>query len=73
MIEDTDFRVYYAPFAGDVKALVSLGEDGFYSIYVNSNLPYETQKEAVMHEIAHINHDDFYNGKSIYEVEREAQ
>ena len=71
MITESDFHVYFAPFAGDVKALVSLGEDSYYSIYVNSNLPFEVQKEAVKHELRHILRGDFYNDLSIQEVESE--
>lgn len=69
MITESDFHVYLAPFAGDVKALVALGEDNYYSIYVNSNLPFEVQKEAVKHEIRHILRGDFSNDLSIQEVE----
>ncbi len=69
MLDESDFHVYFAPFAGDIKALVTLGEDSFYSIYVNSNLPFEAQREAVEHEIQHILNNDFYNDLSIHEIE----
>ncbi len=69
MIDDSNFHVYLVPFPGDVKALVSLGADDFYSIFVNSNLSYESQIKAVKHEIRHILRDDFYNELPIKEIE----
>lgn len=71
MLDESDFCVYFAPFAGDIKALVTIGEDNFYSIYVNSNLPFEVQKEAVRHELRHILRNDFFNDSSIHEVEED--
>lgn len=46
-----------------------LGEDGFYSIYINSSLPVEMQRKAYDHELRHIKRDDFRNGKPIREIE----
>ena len=69
MITDGDFCVRFAPFPGDIRALVTIGEDNYYSIYVNSNLPFEEQKKAVKHELRHIARNDFNNSLSIHEVE----
>lgn len=69
MLDESDYKVYQAPFPSTIKALVTMGEDSFYSIYVNSNLPFEVQKEAILHELNHILRDDFYNGDSIRKVE----
>lgn len=69
MLTDGDYHIYFAPFAGSIKALVTLGEDNYYSIYVNSNLPHEVQREAIKHELRHIMRDDFFNSNSIQEVE----
>lgn len=71
MITDGDFCIRFIPFPGKVKALVTLDENNFYSIYVNSNLPYEIQKEAVKHELRHILRNDFNNDLSIHEIESE--
>jgi len=71
MLSESDYHIYLMPFPGSVKALVTLGEDNFYSIYVNSNLPFETQKEAVKHELRHILRGDFQNNLSIQEIESE--
>ncbi len=72
MIDDSCFAVYPVPFDGHIKALVTLGEDDFYSIYVNCHLSPEAQKKAVDHELRHIMHDDFRNCESIYDVEQNA-
>lgn len=52
-----------------VKAMVSMGEDGFYNVYVNSRLSIEEQYKAAEHELRHIARDDFYNGKDIRSIE----
>ena len=70
MIDDSNYKIYSIPFPSTVKALVAMDENSFYSIYVNSNLSVEAQKEAVMHELRHIERDDFYNGESIWDIEK---
>ena len=52
-----------------IKAMVSMGEDGFYNVYVNSRLSQEEQFRAAAHELAHIARDDFYSSKDIRAVE----
>ena len=52
-----------------VKALVSMGEDGFYNVYVNSRLSAEEQYKAAAHELRHIARDDFYNAQDIRSIE----
>ena len=50
-------------------AMVSVDEDGFASIYLNSRLNYEKQRACLKHELKHLSNDDIYNDKSIREVE----
>lgn len=71
MTED-DYKVYPIPLAGNIKAAVMMGDDDFFSIYVNANLPFEVQREAVKHEMRHIRRNDFLNDLSIREVESES-
>lgn len=69
MISESDCRVYEIALPGTVKAFVHMGEDSFYSIYVNSLLSPEERKKAIRHELRHIARDDFSNGKTIREAE----
>ena len=52
-----------------VGALVSVDDDGFASIYLNSRLTVEKQKKCLRHELRHLADDDVYNSKGIIEVE----
>ena len=59
------------PLPYSVKGMVTPNaEDDSFSIYINALLPDEQKKKALDHEIKHIENDDFYNGKSIEEIER---
>lgn len=55
----------------EVKGIVTPNaEDDSFSIYINSRLSDDQKRKALKHEIDHIENDDFYNGKTIEEVER---
>lgn len=57
-------------FPFEVKAIVTPNaEDDTFSIYLNSRLSDDQKRKALEHEIDHIKNDDFYNDKSIEEVE----
>lgn len=71
ILTEGDFHVYSIPFTGDIRGATVVGEDNFYSIYLNSNLPQEVQKKTLEHEIRHIINNDFFNGKSIDDIECE--
>jgi hypothetical protein len=57
------------PFPGDIQAAVRIDADGYASIYINEQLSPQAKKAAFLHEIRHLQNDDMYNDKSIYEVE----
>ena len=42
-----------------VKAVSTENADGGYTIFVNQNLTYEIQYQAIKHELWHIAQDDF--------------
>lgn len=55
----------------EVKGIVTPNaEDDSFSIYINSRLSDDQKRKALKHEIDHIENDDFYNDKTIEEVER---
>lgn len=42
-----------------VKALTSLDSEGDYNILINNKMNFEMQREAYLHELAHVLHKDF--------------
>lgn len=44
-----------------VRALTHKNDDGSYTIIINKNISTERQKEAVLHELTHIEGNDFTN------------
>ena len=65
MLTDGDYHVYMIPFPGDIKAAVRIDSEGYASIYINEYLSPEAKKKAFLHEIRHIERDDFYNSLPI--------
>lgn len=70
MLTDGDYHVYMIPFPGDIKAAVRIDAEGYASIYINDCLSPEAKKRAFLHEIRHIERDDFYNSLPISIIER---
>lgn len=52
-----------------IKSFVRHNEDGSTTIILNSKLNRETQVKCMMHEIEHIENDDFYSKYSSDEIE----
>jgi Zn-dependent peptidase ImmA (M78 family) len=70
MIELLDnYRVYLVKLPATVRGAVRIDNDGFASIYINEQLSPQAKKATFLHEIRHLQNDDMYNDKSIYEVE----
>lgn len=53
-----------------VRGLVSEDETGWPNVYINARLSREMQREALRHELDHIEHDDLRSTRPITEVER---
>ena len=64
-----DYRVYLVKLPGTVHGAIRIDNDGFASIYINEQLSPQAKRAAFLHEIRHLQNDDMYNDKSIYEVE----
>ncbi|MDR0380678.1 MAG: hypothetical protein LBH86_01600 [Oscillospiraceae bacterium] len=43
-----------------IKGVTSPSEDGAFNVYINARWPYETQRDALQHELNHIRRDDFH-------------
>ena len=56
-----DYIVRYISLPCTVKGVTVMDKDGFYNIYINSQLSFEEQKKAIRHELQHIDREDFYN------------
>lgn len=70
-ISKDSFHVYIVRFpTSHVRGCVRLDNDGFASIYINAALSYAEQKKVFLHELTHLVRNDFYNGRSIEDVER---
>lgn len=70
LIEGSDYHVRVVPFpVYNVGGMVTPNDDGSFSVYINANLSQQRQKEALKHELEHIEDDDFYNGKPIEGIE----
>lgn len=69
MLKD-GYRVYLVKLPATVHGAVRLDADGFASIYINQDLSPQAKKAAFRHELRHIERDDFYNGKSIEQIEK---
>lgn len=52
-----------------IGAMVAIDEEGYASIYINSRHPVEKQRHNLLHELKHLERDDVYNDKSVYEIE----
>lgn len=68
-LTDDEYRVYLMPFPGDIMGAVRIDNEGFPSIYINDALSPAAKKQAFLHELRHIQRDDFYNNLPIEEVE----
>jgi len=68
-----EYRVRLVDLPPRVGGMVSMDEEGFYNVYINSRLTRERQREALRHELDHIAGDDLYNTQPIEAVEHRAQ
>ena len=70
MIEGADYFVRVVPFPiYKVGGMVIPNDDGTYSVYLNARVDSIHQRRAGEHELDHIEDGDFYNDKSIEEIE----
>lgn len=65
-----EYCIRYISLPYRIKGITVLDEMGFYNIYINSNLSYDQQKKALLHELQHIARKDFdRTDSSIFEIE----
>lgn len=66
---DGEYIVRIINLPGSINGAVRLSDDGFANIYINDQLSPMARRRAFDHERRHIENNDFYNDKSIMEVE----
>lgn len=65
-----DFVIRYLNNIPDtVNGFTVPSEDGFYNIYINPRLSSFMQTKTILHEIRHIQRNDFYLSKQATEIE----
>ena len=68
-IEGADYFVRFVDMPPKVKALVAENEDATFSVYLNSKNSRDQNYLSFLHELEHIENNDFQNGKTIQQVE----
>jgi hypothetical protein len=68
-VEGADYFVRVVDLPPKVKALVAENDDGTYSIYLNAKNDKRKSLSSFLHEMEHIENNDFQNGKTIQQVE----
>lgn len=69
---DIDYFVRFVDLPLSIGGFVMPNDDTTFSVYINARHTEARQLISYIHEVRHIQHDDFYNGKPIYIIEREA-
>ena len=69
ILANADYFVYYEDFPPTVRGVVTPNDDGTFSIFLNSRLSDSQKLLTYLHEVRHIENDDFYNGKPLQIIE----
>lgn len=70
-IENADYFIRVVDMPPRLDSLVSPNPDGTFNMYLDSKRSRLQQIDDYIHEFEHIDNDDFYNDKQIYEIETE--
>lgn len=69
ILAEADYIVRTVDLPPAIGGVVTPNDDGTFSIYINARQSVDRQLAAFKHEVDHIAENDFYNGKSIQEIE----
>lgn len=67
-----DFMIRLVSLPSSVPGMAVQADD-FINIFINEDLPFDKQLEAVKHEVRHIELDHFYDDRSVSEIEDEVR
>lgn len=70
LVEGADYFIRVVDLPPRVGGLVSPNPDGTYNLYLDEKQSRLQQIDSYIHEYLHMDNDDFYNGKSISEIEQ---
>ncbi len=70
---DTEIYIYYIDMPYSIDSNVVENPDGSYSLYLNSRLTYERNMEGYIHELRHIQNNDFSDVRDIHTTENKAR
>lgn len=65
----SDYIVRYINLPSSIEGITVVDEDGFYNIYINKSLSFESRKRVVAHELGHVSRDDFLSDTDICRIE----
>lgn len=66
---NANIYIYYVDMPCSISSNVVDNGDGSYTLYLNSRLSYEKNIEGYLHELRHINNDDFNSFEDIQKIE----
>lgn len=66
---NTDVYIYYVDMPCSISSNIVDNGDGSYTLYLNSRLSYEKNLEGYLHEMKHINNNDFNSFEDIQKIE----
>lgn len=64
-----DVYIYYVDMPCSISSNIVDNGDGSYTLYLNSRLSYEKNLEGYLHEMKHINNNDFNSFEDIQKIE----
>lgn len=64
-----EYRVIYIDLPYSINGMTVKDSSEFYNIYINAHLCVEAQQKALLHELTHINRNDFYSMEDIKKIE----
>jgi uncharacterized protein YjaZ len=68
-----DVFVRYLDLPVSIKGMTVRDNDGFFNIYLNSRLTYNSNTQTLQHELAHIKRGHFDRDDHVLVLEREVQ
>lgn len=68
-IYEYDINTFIIDFENSIPATVTINEDGSFSIFLNARLSYEQRMQAYLHEMRHIQKNDFFTHNTVNEKE----
>ena len=70
LIEGQDYVVRYVPFPNCAADGVIVSHADIANIYINTRVCPKRQREALLHELSHLESDDLYSDESAEAIER---